>query len=146
MEVPSQWYQRCKILLLVRSGPPVFPQVVECVMGQEVKRSKEGILREVQAEKKQKSMGGGCLLSNACKASKPRRCDGRCSAFKLPCERWKASQEDGLKEKSFALSLWHVIALRDARDACSRTAARLLVVQNFGNASGKLLSVAQASS
>ena len=72
--------------------------------------------------------------------------DGRCSAFKLPCERWKASQEDGLKETSFALSLWHVIALRDARDACSRTAARLLVVQNFGNASGKLLSVAQVSS
>jgi hypothetical protein len=145
MEVPSQWYQRSKILFLVRSRPPVFPQVVKCVMGQEVKRSKEGILQEVQAEWKQKSMGGGYLLSNACKASKPWS-DGRCSAFKLPCERWKASQEDGLKEKSFALSLWHVIALRDERDACSRTAARLLVVQNFGNASGKLLSMAQVSS
>jgi hypothetical protein len=69
MEVPSQWYQRSKILLLVRSGLPVFPQVVECVMGQEVKRSKEGILQEMQAERKQKSMGGGYLLSNACKAS-----------------------------------------------------------------------------
>jgi hypothetical protein len=104
MEVPSKWYQRSKILLLVRSGPPVFPQVVECVMGQEVKHSKEVILQEMQAEIKQKCMGGGYLLSNACKASKPWS-DGRCSAFKLPCERWKASQEDGLKEKSFALSL-----------------------------------------
>jgi hypothetical protein len=128
----------------VRSGPPWFPQVVECVNGQEVKHSKKVILQDVQAERKQKCMGGGYLLSNVCKASKPWS-DGRCSAFKLPCERWKAFQEDGLKEKSFALSLWHVIALRDAKDACSRTAARLLVVQKFGNASGKLLSVAQVS-
>jgi hypothetical protein len=103
MEVPSQCYQRSKILFLVRSGLLVFPQVVECVMGQEVKHSKEGILQEVQAERKQKSMGGGYLLSNACKASKPWS-DGRCSAFKLSCERWKASQEDGLKEKFFASS------------------------------------------
>ena len=145
MEVPSQWYQRSKILFLVRSGPPVFPQVVECAMGQKVKHSTKVILQEMQTERKQKCIGGGHTLSNACKASKPWS-DGRCSAFKLPCERWKASQEDGLKEKSFALSLWHVIALRDARDACSRTAARLLVVQIFGNASGKLLSVAQVSS
>jgi hypothetical protein len=144
MEVPLQWYQRSKILLLVRSGPPVFPQVVECVNGQEVKHFKKVILQEVQAERKQKCMGGGYLLSDACKANKPWS-DGRCSAFKLPCERWKAFQEDGLKEKSFALSLWHVIALRDAKDACSRTATRLLVVQKFGNASGKLLLVAQPS-
>jgi hypothetical protein len=124
----------------------VFPQVVECVVGQEVKHFKGVIFQEVQAERKQECMGGGHLsVSNACKASKPWS-DERCSAFKLPCERWKASQEDGLKEKSFALSLWHVSALRDARDACSRTAACLLVVQNFGNASGKLLSVAQVSS
>jgi hypothetical protein len=66
--VPLQWYQRSKILLLVRSGPPVFLQVVECVNGQKVKHSKKVILQEVQAERKQKCMGGGYLLSNACKS------------------------------------------------------------------------------
>jgi hypothetical protein len=38
---------------------------------------------------------------------------------KLPRERWNTFEYDGLNKKSFAMSLWHVIALRDAEDACS---------------------------